>query len=104
MYRCVYKHPDMNAKFCNDEYLTPLLLKINKEDKLCLLMGDFNINLVNSDTKPEVSEFFDSFSSHFFTGYYYVTWEYQNSLGPKIPYTKLLKFTCLYHLFIAFQQ
>ena len=32
-------------------------------------MGDFNINLVNSDTKPEVSEFFDSFSSHFFTRY-----------------------------------
>ena len=32
-------------------------------------MGDFNINLLKSDTKSEVSEFFDNLSSHFFAPY-----------------------------------
>ena len=57
------------SKFFNDEYLTPLLSRINKEKKICLLMGDFNINLLKSDTKSEVSEFFDNLSSHFFAPY-----------------------------------
>ena len=29
-------------------------------------MVDFNINLLSSGTKPEVSKFFDNLSSHFF--------------------------------------
>ena len=32
-------------------------------------MGDFNINLLSSDTKPEVSESFNNLSSHFFVRY-----------------------------------
>ena len=32
-------------------------------------MGDFNKNLLRSDTKPQVSEFFDNLSSHFFAPY-----------------------------------
>ena len=55
----------MKTKFFNDEYLTPLLSRINEEEKICLLMGDSNINLLNGDTKPvfsEVSEFFDNLS------------------------------------------
>ena len=32
-------------------------------------MGEFNIYLVNSDTNPEVSEFFDNLYSHFFAPY-----------------------------------
>ena len=59
----------MKTKFFNDEYLTPLLSRINKEEKICLLMGDFNKNLLRSDTKPQVSEFFDNLSSYFFAPY-----------------------------------
>ena len=49
----------MNTGFFNDEYLTPLLSRVNKEEKICLLMGDFKINLLNGDTNPEIPEFFD---------------------------------------------
>ena len=66
---CVYKHPSMKTKFFNDEYLTPLLWKINKEWKIFLLMGDFNSNLLSSDRKPEVLKFFESLPTHFFILY-----------------------------------
>ena len=56
----------MKTKFFNDEYLTPLLSRANKEEKLWLLMGDRDINLLSSNTKPEVSEFFDILSLHLF--------------------------------------
>ena len=41
----------------NNEYLTPLPAKILQEEKTCLLMGDFNINLLNTDTDYSVSDF-----------------------------------------------
>ena len=66
VYGCVYKHLSMKRKFFNDEFLTPLLSRINKKEKICLLMGDLNINLLSSDTIPDASEFFDNLSSHFF--------------------------------------
>ena len=47
----------------NNEYLTPQLAKIFQEEKTCLLMGDFNISLLNTDTNPDVSDFCDSLSS-----------------------------------------
>ena len=56
----------MKTKFFNDEYLTPLLSRTNKEEKLWLLMGDRDINVLSSNTKPEVSEFFDILSLHLF--------------------------------------
>ena len=44
---CIYKHPMSIADF-NSTYLTPFLEKLNKEDKLCFRMGEFNrpLNLV----------------------------------------------------------
>ena len=42
----------MNIKdLMNNEYLTPLLATILQEEKTCLLMGNFNINLLNTDTE-----------------------------------------------------
>ena len=43
-------HPSMKTKYFNDEYLTPLFSRISKEEKICLLMVDFNMNLPSSDT------------------------------------------------------
>ena len=58
----------MKAKIFNNEYLTPLLSRINKAENMCS-STDFSINLLSSDTKPEVSEFFDNLFSHFFASY-----------------------------------
>ena len=55
--------------FSNDEYLIPLLSRINKGENICLLMKDFNINSLNSDTNPDIPEFFENFCSHFFAPY-----------------------------------
>ena len=49
VYWCVYKHPSIEAKF--SYIVTPLISRINKEEKIYLVIGDFNINLLNSDTK-----------------------------------------------------
>ena len=43
----VYKHPSMNVSKFNHEYLTDILTKIKNENKNIILMGDFNVNLVN---------------------------------------------------------
>lgn len=65
VYRCVNKHPSLKTKFFDDDYLPPLLSKL----KINLVMGDFNINLLNNDISPEVSEFFDNLPLHFFPPY-----------------------------------
>ena len=66
---CIYKHPSMKISYFNGEYLTPLLTNIQKEEKTCMLMGDFNVNLLNAETSTNISEFYDNMSSHFFAPY-----------------------------------
>ena len=51
----------------NLTYLTPLLEKLNKEDKLCFLMGDFNIDLMKMDSKFDNSQFYNTIGSYFFS-------------------------------------
>ena len=48
---CLYKHPCMPIDEFNDEFLLPLLEKASKENKKLILLGDFNINLLKSDTE-----------------------------------------------------
>ena len=50
----------------NLTYLTPLLEKLNKEDKLCFLIGDFDIDLMKMDSKLDNSEFYKTMCSYFF--------------------------------------
>ena len=52
---CIYKHPSMKISRFNNEYLTPLLTNIQKEEKICMLMGDFNINLLNAEANINIS-------------------------------------------------
>ena len=54
--------PDFNSK-----YLTPLLEKLHREDKFCLLMGDFNINLMKINSESDNSQFYNTMCSYFFT-------------------------------------
>ena len=43
----VYKHLSMNFKKFNHEYFTYIVTKIKNENKNVILMGNFNINLIN---------------------------------------------------------
>ena len=62
----IYKHPVMKISNFNNEYLTPLLAKDLQEEKTYLLMGSFNINLLNTGTDINVSECYHILSSNYF--------------------------------------
>ena len=64
---CIYRHGASNLPIreFTEKHLEPLLFKISKERKECALMGDFNINLINSSNTA--SDFFDNVSSYFYT-------------------------------------
>ena len=47
-----------------NEYLDPLLHKAEKENKLVVLMGDLNINLLEADSCADVSNFLDLLGSY----------------------------------------
>ena len=63
---CVYKHPRMKINEFNENFLDPVLEKIDKEHKTCLLMGDFNINLLNIESDKLVSNFYNLMTSCYF--------------------------------------
>ena len=48
---CIYRHPCMQINDFNQNFLTPLLEKIFFENKNVILMGDFNINLLQHRQK-----------------------------------------------------
>ena len=57
---CIYKHPCMDIWTFNNHYLNPLLDNLSKEaNKTIVLLGDFNIDLLNFDTSEYVSTFLD---------------------------------------------
>ena len=53
---CIYRHPSSNINISqfNDRYIEPLLQKITMENKICVLMGDFNINLLKIDSQNDI--------------------------------------------------
>ena len=61
----IYRPPNQNV----DEFLTmtnELLSKISKENKVCYLMGDFNLNLMNHQSHSVTGEFLDALYSNMF--------------------------------------
>ena len=68
---CIYRHPSSNLTVdqFNNDYIEPLLQKISVEDKICSIMGDFNINLLKTNTLSDANQFFNRFSSNFFAPY-----------------------------------
>lgn len=49
-----------------EDYLTPFLDRLNKEDKRKFLMGDFNIDLMKVDDESLTAKYFDLMTSHLF--------------------------------------
>ena len=68
---CIYRHPSSSISVSDftNVYLQPVLQKISDEKKQCVLMGDFNINLLSTDTNTVSNEFYNELASHFFSPY-----------------------------------
>ena len=64
----IYRHPCMDVDEFNTQYLPKILSRISKEikQKYFVLMGDFNINLLNYTTDTKVAEFLDKMYSYSF--------------------------------------
>ena len=54
-----YRPPDGNLDLFLQQF-NELMLKISRENKICYIMGDFNLNLMNHQSSPETGEFLDS--------------------------------------------
>ena len=59
----LYRPPDTNIRTFS-EYLDSILLKVKAESKLLYLLGDYNINLLNSSQHNATQEFTDLMFSH----------------------------------------
>ena len=63
---CIYRHPTMEIKPFNENYFEDFITKITNEKKICYLAGDFNINLLQSETDSNIKDFFDILTSNLF--------------------------------------
>ena len=62
---CIYKHPCMDICTFNHHHPNPLLDNISKEiNKKIVLLGDFNIDLLNFDTSEHVNTSLDDLASN----------------------------------------
>ena len=56
---CIYKPPDSNIEHFNTG-LACVMEKINREGKICFLLGDYNINLFSSESSSLPAEFLNT--------------------------------------------
>ena len=61
---CINKHPTLCKKEFINDYLSPKLLSISKENKTSVILGDFNINL--NESSADVNKFLDVLTSNAF--------------------------------------
>ena len=63
---CIYKHPTLPVDDFTNEFVSPLLLKLQKESsKRTFLLGDFNIVLFKYEISDSINNFIDILSSNF---------------------------------------
>ena len=56
----IYKHPSVSV----DEFLEPILEKLSFEKEEVILIGDFNVNLLNCNIDKNASDYVDTLYSH----------------------------------------
>ena len=56
---CIYRHPCMEVTEFNDVFLQNILEKLSYENKEIIIMGDFNIDILEHDTNSDCSTFLD---------------------------------------------
>ena len=66
---CIYRHPTSTLSVADFTkiHLQPILEKINLENKQVALMGDFNVDLLKSESENGSIAFYNELSSHFLT-------------------------------------
>ena len=57
---CIYKHQNVPVTEFRNYYMGPLLEKLSREKKEIILMGDFNINILNCDSDKNTVDFVDT--------------------------------------------
>ena len=62
LFCCLYRHPSSDVSLFLD-HLTSVLQKVQKENKTLLIMGNFNINLLNHDSHSETDDFINVIAS-----------------------------------------
>ena len=61
----IYRHHNIDKADFTNNYITPLVNKLQSENnKNIYVTGDFNINLLNSNSDSDVSEFFELMTSN----------------------------------------
>lgn len=68
----IYRPPDTDISTFN-EGLNKALESISKEDKICHILGDFNINLFKTDTHSPTEQFINMLHANFFFSHNYQT-------------------------------
>ena len=61
----IYRHPTGNPENFN-RYLNDILEKISQMKKTCIILGDFNLDLLKFETHQNTDEFLNSLGSNFF--------------------------------------
>ena len=63
---CSYKHPTLPINDFTNEFISPLLLKLQKESsKSVFLLGDFNIDVLKYEISDSANSFIDTLNSNF---------------------------------------
>ena len=63
----IYRHPSTDLTDFSCSYLNKLLENISEERKSLVLLGDFNVNLLNYNEHKQTNEFLDSLAVNSFT-------------------------------------
>ena len=66
---CIYKHPNVSVGEFTNDFLETLVEKLSFEKKEVILMGDFNINLLNCNIDKSTSDYVDTLYSMYFFSY-----------------------------------
>ena len=61
----IYRHPSGNSEDFLD-YLQNAIESIYNSNKCCIILGDFNLNLLNFESHPQTEKFLNSLSTYFF--------------------------------------
>ena len=63
LFGVIYRHPNTDIDIFSTEVLTKLTSTVINEKRECIIMGDFNINLLNYQSDAATADFFNTFSS-----------------------------------------
>ena len=63
---CIYKHPTLQINDFTNDFISPLLLKLQKKSsKKTFLLGSFSIDLLKYKLSDSINNFMDKLGSNF---------------------------------------